>query len=258
MLENEFITVTRIYTVDKYVNTDTTPKLLKYKSYFSLHELVFFLSGENETFVDDVKMHDRPGFLRYMPKGLSRSEYTVSTLSPSVCIDVFFDVSVPLSAHAFGMPDMGVLKDSFTRLYDVWNKKNSGYHSNAMMLLYDILYGMQKKKDTYLSSAQRNSVKKAHDYISAHFKDHAFDYGSLGKLCGLGHTQFGSTVKKVYSATPVQLVTQMRIEYAKELLATSHYTLTEIADMCGSENPYYFSTVFKKLTGVSPSRYKLE
>lgn len=54
---------------------------------------------------------------------------------------------------------------------------------------------------------------------------------------------------------PVKYLTQLRIEYAKELLITGRYSIGEIAEMCGFENVYYFSTVFKKHTGIPPSKY---
>ena len=45
------------------------------------------------------------------------------------------------------------------------------------------------------------------------------------------------------------------IDYAKELLVTNHQSVAKIAEMCGFSNTYYFSNVFKKQTGVSPSQY---
>ena len=46
------------------------------------------------------------------------------------------------------------------------------------------------------------------------------------------------------------------MEKAKELLITGHYTVSEIAYECGFENVYYFSNVFKKIVGVSPTAYR--
>lgn len=258
IFENEFITINKIYTVERYENKTTDPKLQKFGNYFPTHELVFFLSGENNTVVDRVEMHDRPNFLRYMPKGQSRSDYTVSTISPSVCIDVYFDSSSPVFEHAVGMADMPVLRDKFLKLYEVWDKKQYGYYSKAMMIFYDIIHNIQLKDNSYVPEVRRQSVDKAYKYISENYRMHDFDYECLCGICGLKHTQFNNMFKKVYNVTPVQLVTKMRIEYAKELLVTSHYTMAEIAELCGFDNQYYFSSVFKKLTGFSPSKYKFD
>ena len=61
--------------------------------------------------------------------------------------------------------------------------------------------------------------------------------------------------KKIFKMSPVRFVTKMRIDYAKELLVTNRRSVSEIAEMCGFSNTYYFSNVFKKQTGFSPSQY---
>jgi len=55
--------------------------------------------------------------------------------------------------------------------------------------------------------------------------------------------------------TPIKYITMLRMEKAKELLITGHYKVSEIAGMCGFENVYYFSNVFKKHEGISPKNY---
>ena len=55
---------------------------------------------------------------------------------------------------------------------------------------------------------------------------------------------------------PVKYVTMLKLDKAKELLITGHYTISEIVEICGFENIYYFSTVFKKHFGVSPKNYR--
>ena len=46
------------------------------------------------------------------------------------------------------------------------------------------------------------------------------------------------------------------MEYAKRLLASDYYRVYEVADMAGFSDVKYFSTVFKKETGSTPSEYK--
>lgn len=51
-------------------------------------------------------------------------------------------------------------------------------------------------------------------------------------------------------------ITNVRIDAAKALLKDSDFKIYEVAEMIGFENPYYFSTVFKKSVGVHPSKYR--
>ena len=48
----------------------------------------------------------------------------------------------------------------------------------------------------------------------------------------------------------------LRIERAKQLLSTGFYSIAEIAEKTGFRDVYYFSRVFKKLTGVTPGEYR--
>ena len=56
--------------------------------------------------------------------------------------------------------------------------------------------------------------------------------------------------------TPMQYITFLRITRAKELLRSTDYSIQEISSMVGYENPLYFSRIFKKQTGYSPSEYR--
>jgi len=51
-------------------------------------------------------------------------------------------------------------------------------------------------------------------------------------------------------------VNHVKIEKAKDLIGMHEYMMYEISDMLGFENPYYFSKVFKRITGMTPSDYE--
>ncbi len=56
--------------------------------------------------------------------------------------------------------------------------------------------------------------------------------------------------------TPVQYLTSIRINKAKELLNTGSFNVSQTAAAVGYDNPLYFSRVFKKNTGISPKAYQ--
>lgn len=64
--------------------------------------------------------------------------------------------------------------------------------------------------------------------------------------------------KKEVGISPLEYMTNLRMKSAETLLTamwTNEYTISEIAQMCGYENSLYFSRVFKKHFGCSPSNY---
>ncbi|MGI5894690.1 MAG: helix-turn-helix domain-containing protein [Candidatus Merdivicinus sp.] len=58
--------------------------------------------------------------------------------------------------------------------------------------------------------------------------------------------------------TPQRYLTGIRLGQARELLSSSPLNVGEIAAFCGYENPLYFSRIFRKYTGASPSDYRRE
>ena len=60
--------------------------------------------------------------------------------------------------------------------------------------------------------------------------------------------------KKEFNMTITDFLTQVRMEKAKELLA-QNYKLSDISEMVGFNDSSYFSKVFKKYFGKSPSEY---
>ena len=101
-------------------------------------------------------------------------------------------------------------------------------------------------------------MQKAYEYIAKNYKNPDFSYKELCRSVGLEYAYFSELFKKMFKMPPVRFVTKMRIDYAKELLVTNRRSVAEIAEMGGFSNTYYFSNVFKKQTGFSPSQYPLD
>ena len=67
---------------------------------------------------------------------------------------------------------------------------------------------------------------------------------------------FNDLFKSNFDTTPNRYLTARRIEHAKTMLETKCLTVTEVADLCGFSDVYYFSKVFKQICGVPPSKWK--
>lgn len=67
---------------------------------------------------------------------------------------------------------------------------------------------------------------------------------------------FIQNFKQYTGTTPTQYILLLRISNAKDLLENTAYNVSEIANIVGYDNPLYFSRIFKKQSGVSPSEYR--
>lgn len=76
----------------------------------------------------------------------------------------------------------------------------------------------------------------------------------LGISAGYFSRIFSGEMQEPFSS----YVIRIRVEYAKELIATTNYKFYEIAEMCGFSSSVHFNNTFKKLCGVTPNQYRKE
>ena len=67
---------------------------------------------------------------------------------------------------------------------------------------------------------------------------------------------FIQSFKQYTGTTPTQYLLFLRISNAKNLLENTSFNISEISRAIGYENPLYFSRIFKKQSGLSPSEYR--
>lgn len=79
---------------------------------------------------------------------------------------------------------------------------------------------------------------------------------SLAREAGLGTTAFARQVKAATRLTPMEYLIRLRVEKARSLLTASDMPATDIALELGFASSQHFTTMFRKLTGVTPSAYR--
>jgi len=99
-------------------------------------------------------------------------------------------------------------------------------------------------------------VAKARAYIDGHFHDSSLSLNSTAGHACLSPSHFSVVFSRETGETFIGYLTRKRIDKARELLRSSTLRTSEISDRIGYENPHYFSTVFKKITGLSPTEYR--
>jgi two-component system response regulator YesN len=116
-----------------------------------------------------------------------------------------------------------------------------------------ILYAISSL--SYLNSQDNNIIKVITDYIELNYENQ-IKLNDLAELAHVNSSYLSRLIKKETGSTLTEIITKIRIEKAKDLLYFSNMKTYEIGIKVGIEDPAYFSQVFKKCTGLSPSEFK--
>jgi AraC-like DNA-binding protein len=112
-----------------------------------------------------------------------------------------------------------------------------------------------------LSSPSTNALpkwrlKRVQAYVDAHF-DKALRLADLAAAAGLSRMHFAGQFRAATGLRPHDYLLHQRIERAKSILSSTDMGLAEVALTVGFQAQPHFSTVFKRLTGESPARWRL-
>lgn len=93
------------------------------------------------------------------------------------------------------------------------------------------------------------------EYVDSRFTEH-FSLKNMAKDLHISVAAMCNTAKSCSGRTIMQLITANRIRLAKKYLQTTDFTVSEIASLVGIGDYNYFSRLFKRWTGLTPSKYR--
>ncbi len=91
--------------------------------------------------------------------------------------------------------------------------------------------------------------------INDHFTKSDFNSEELISLIGMSKSQASRKIKSLTGMTPNQLIQEARLQKALNNMSQNNKTISEIAYESGFNSPTYFTRVFKKRFGISPTNF---
>ena len=106
------------------------------------------------------------------------------------------------------------------------------------------------------SNADEMFLTKLNGIIAEHLSDASLNVNTLTNAMGVSRSVFYNKMKKLTDMGIMDYIAHIRIERAMEMIRTSQMNISEISAVLGFENASYFSTVFKRMTGQTPTQYR--
>jgi AraC-like DNA-binding protein len=108
---------------------------------------------------------------------------------------------------------------------------------------------------TKVNALPKWRLRRVEEYVNGHF-DRCISLSDLAKVAGLSRMHFAAQFRAATGYRPREYLLHQRIEHAKSLLSRTETPLAEVALAVGFCTQAHFSTVFKRMTGETPARWR--
>lgn len=220
------------------------------------HALVFFIEGESDYIYGDQTLSASPGTVLFLPKD---KKYLIHRYSTAQCIYVDFLTVNGENFLPFAKkyPNSAQFRDTFTNLLSSYKQKRIGYEAEMMSLLYKLVSMIQiAERALYFPNAKYQKIADSIDYIRKNYSTGQIKISQLASMSGMSTRYFSELFSVFFGISPKEYIIQMQLETAKNLLISSSASVTDISETCGFSDVYYFSKVFKKEFGQTPSMFR--
>ncbi|KAB3531117.1 response regulator transcription factor [Alkaliphilus serpentinus] len=112
-----------------------------------------------------------------------------------------------------------------------------------------------RRLDEYRKRELRGLIAKAIKYIDDHYKQN-ISLDDVAKEINMSYHYFSKFFKDSTGKNFVDYLTELRIEKSKQILRDSSINIKEVCFEVGYNDPNYFSKIFKKITGITPTDYR--
>jgi two-component system, response regulator YesN len=133
---------------------------------------------------------------------------------------------------------------------------SAGNPARMRLWLQTVRDGLVARFEANVSKGRNPLVSGVREYVIARWAE-KLSLPDVAAHFQVSPNHLSSIFKKYNGTGFAEFVSEVKIEKAKELIIRGRYKMYEVAQLLGYEDAYYFSKVFKRVTGMSPREYHL-
>ena len=221
----------------------------------SHNTLSYKISGVTEYISEGNTIVTSPGKVVYMSAG---AQFRTNVVEPGEYIEVRYlspNADPPCVELFYGF-NAAEMEAAFTGAAASYSDKDDAAYFKSQIFLNRIFLLIAQSSNTYLSKRNRELLTPAIEYMKEHILDPAFTVSDLVDRSGVSDTYFRKLFTSFYHMTPQRYIINERINYAKQVLYHEpDISIQALSEYVGYNDAFYFSRLFKKVTGESPSTY---
>lgn len=261
MMDLSHACINQLSLLELRITTFTKPAEHQYIMHpASVERFVYILKGAGRFFLKDKQLSPGerdmvylPGETAYRSKWLEDSEFMVIDLllhnaqGQPICFAETPGILFNDSHGTYrGLLEELAAKSDALGPFD-WLERLS--------LSFKLLCEMARDTNRSALDAQNRKIKPGVSYLQNNFTED-FPIDQLAQMCGLSTGRFRRIFFECLGMTPVEYRNKLRVQKAMEFLKSGAYTVSEVAELVGISDMKYFSKLFKRYAGVSPSTVK--
>jgi len=238
-------------------------------SHDDLLEIIFIKDGKGSNMIEDRHYQIQKGDILIYNNGVLHDEYSDTNANMSVyccgITDVKLDglprnhlVSTDQSYVLYSGEFAANIESLLEMMHTQVKEKRPGAEETCRYLLcamLSLILQIPKEKNLLPKTEESVLLNEIKSYIDKHYRED-ITLELLSQQFHISTYYLVHVFKKYTGFSPIQYIIRRRIGEAQSLLINTGDSITKIAGLVGYDNISYFTTLFSKLVGISPKKYR--